>query len=76
MFDAGESQKISITFKRMPPAKTLREALLKMDEGVISREIAAKWSKAWPDEETLAQLREDAHAEPDASWDFAEQYIL
>lgn len=66
VFDGGESQKISITFKRMPAAKTLREAFLKMDETVISREIASSWSKAWPDNETLSQLIEEAQAEPNA----------
>lgn len=76
VFDGSESQKISITFKRMPNAKTLREAFFKMDETIISTEITASWAKAWPDSETLAQLREEAQAEPNAQWDFAEGYIL
>lgn len=76
VFDGGESQKISITFKRMPASKVLRQAFFKMDETVISREICANWGKAWPEADTLAQLLEEAHEEPDAQWDFAEEYML
>ena len=70
------TQKLTIVLRRMPPKDTFADAILSLDEKVITKEMLVALIGCYPESSDLQELREENDNEPGASWDFPEDYFL
>lgn len=75
MLDPKRSNAINIAMTKLPPARSIRTAILKMDSTVITREGIEKILNMLPTDEEKERISEGQNANPDLPLGSAEQFL-
>lgn len=75
LLDTKRSNAINIGMTKLPPPRTIRAAILKMDSTIISREGIEKILTMIPSEEEKTTIAEAMHSSPDLPLGSAENFL-
>ncbi|EDO36709.1 predicted protein [Nematostella vectensis] len=76
VLDVKRSQQINIALTKLPPIRTLKQAIISMDSTVIDREGVDKLLQMQPLPEEKMKIQEAQLANPDVPLGTAEQFLL
>lgn len=76
VLDHKRSNAINIGMTKLPPARSIKTAILKMDATVVSREGIDKLLTMLPTEEERARIQEAQAAQPELPLGSAEQFLI
>ncbi|CAB0028178.1 unnamed protein product [Trichogramma brassicae] len=76
VLDPKRSNAINIGMTKLPPPRSIKTAILKMDATIVNREGIEKLLTMLPTEEERSKIQEEQAAHPDLPLGSAEQFLL